>query len=393
MQFDLKGADIFITDGHSNTGAVNNSGGYAIGTTSLAVDNIVGAIPDGVTVTINGEDYTITAASETLGNTTSITISPGLIGPVADNAALVFSDENNGAINNGAGYAGGHSSAKTVDGVVGIIKTGSKVIFEGHATEYTVTAHSETLGNTTSITLTPALTSAVVDDEEFSVVYANTGLVNHAGGYSTSSTTMAVDGITGIIPAGVQLNITGDSQAYTVTSVTNFSGNTTGITFTPGLQQDVADDVVLNFGPNRMQVVIGEGNLTYDEKRPIQYMKDRGKLDTTRLGDEEPIDVRLDLRWEFLSTPIGATTPTIEEALKQIGPAASWVSSSADPCEPFAVNLEIHYTPLCSDVEKELIVLPDYRYESLAHDAKAGTISTSGKCNATQATRTRVDAF
>lgn len=393
MQFDLKGADIFITDGHSNTGAVNNSGGYSPGTTVILCDNIVGAIPDGVTVTIGGNDYTISAASETLGNTTSITITPGLLTALADNAPLVFSDENDGAINNSGGYASAHSGSKTVDGVVGIIKTGSKVIFEGHATEYTVTAHTETLGNTTAITLTPALTASVADDEDFSVVYANTGLVNNAGGYAVSSTTIAVDGIVGIIPAGVQLNITGDTRAYTVTSVTNFGGNTTGITFTPGLDQAVADDVVLNFGPNKMQVVIGEGNLTYDEKRPIQYMKDRGKLDTTRLGDEEPIDVRLDLRWEFLSSPIGTTTPTIEEALKQIGPAASWVSSSADPCEPFAVNLEIHYTPLCSSEQKELIVLPDYRYESLSHDAKAGTVSTSGKCNATQATRTRVTEF
>lgn len=392
MQFDLKGADIFISDGHLNTGAVNNSGGYAIGTTTVLVDGITGTIPTGVTVTIDGNPYTITAHSETLGNTTSITFTPGLSTTIDDDEVVTFTYAKSGAVNNGAGY-GTTVTTVVVDGIVGIIPTGTTVKFAGDTTAYVISAHSETLGNTTSITFAPGLVVAVVDNQVCNFTYANNGLANHPGGYGISSTTITVDAIVGVIPAGVQLMITGDTTDYTVISTSEFAGNTVSITFTPGLALAVADNAVLNFGNNRMKVVIGEGNLTYDEKHAMQYMKDRGKLDTVRLGDEEPVDVRLDLRWEFLSSPIGATTPTIEEALKRIGPAAGWVSSSADHCEPFAVNLEIHYTPLCPDVDKELIVLPDYRYESLSHDAKAGTISTSGKCNVTQATRTRVSHF
>src|SRR6266576_3971774 len=86
-------------------------------------------------------------------------------------------------------------------------------------------------------------------------------------------------------------------------------------------------------------VTLGTGNLTYEEKRNIEYVKDRGLLDTVREGDEEPVDVRLDATWENLTGVGGA--PTVEDAMKRRGPAATWTSTSADPCEPFAVDIEI----------------------------------------------------
>jgi len=226
--------------------------------------------------------------------------------------------------------------------------------------------------------------------------FVKAGAVNNAAGYLAGISTMTIDGVIGEIPIGTPFKVTStppQTTQYVVTAHTETTGNTTSITFTPALTGAVADNDVIDFGPNFMKVVVGDGNLTYSEKRPMQYLKDRGKIDSVRLGDEEPIDVRLDLRWEFLSSPTGATTPTIEEALKQKGPAAGWVSSSSDPCEPYAVDLEIHYSPFCTTEQKELIILPDYRYESLDHDLKAGTVSTSGKSNAREATTSRVTAF
>jgi hypothetical protein len=137
-----------------------------------------------------------------------------------------------------------------------------------------------------------------------------------------------------------------------------------------------------------LEIKIGDGNLTYDEKRTIEYTKDRGVLDEVREGDEEPMDVSLDFQWEYLrgSSP----TPTVEEAIKGIGLAASWVSSDSDTCRPYAVDLVILNLPSpagCGD--QEVITLPDFRWESMPHDPRAGTVSVSGKCNATQATVVR----
>lgn len=135
-----------------------------------------------------------------------------------------------------------------------------------------------------------------------------------------------------------------------------------------------------------IEVTLGTGNLTYDEKKARDYVLNRGLLDTVRNGDEAPIDVRLDATWEALTTPGGAgNPPSVEDAMKKRGPAASWTSTSADPCEPYCVDIEVINNPPCGAQGAEKVVLPDFRYESINHDLKAGTLSFTGKCNVTEA--------
>ena len=134
-------------------------------------------------------------------------------------------------------------------------------------------------------------------------------------------------------------------------------------------------------------VVLGEGNLTYEEKRNMEYVKDRGLLDTVREGDEEPVDVRLDATWEYLTGSGG--TPTVEDAMKRRGAAATWTSTSADSCEPYAVDIEITNAPPCGASDQEVITIQDFRYESVSHDMKAATLSFAGKANVKQATVVR----
>lgn len=146
--------------------------------------------------------------------------------------------------------------------------------------------------------------------------------------------------------------------------------------------------------PKEVTVVVGEGNLTYEEKRTMEYIKDRGVLNDVREGDEEPIDVSLDFTWEEIKSISGDATPTVEEALKQEGPAATWVSSDADPCNPYAVDIEITHDPLCAGTgtsqKKEVTLLSDFRWESLNHDLRNASVAVRGKCNVKRATITRV---
>lgn len=142
-------------------------------------------------------------------------------------------------------------------------------------------------------------------------------------------------------------------------------------------------------GSEVLEVKIGEGNLTYSEKKARVYYRDRGKLDTVRDGDEEPVDVSLSFTWEFLKAATGDAAPTIEDALKKRGLAASWVSSDDDACNPYSVDIEIKYNPPCAAIKNEVYLLSDFRYEQLDHDTKAGTVSVTGKCNITEATVTR----
>lgn len=139
--------------------------------------------------------------------------------------------------------------------------------------------------------------------------------------------------------------------------------------------------------PNSLTAKIGDGNLTFSEKTNIEYKMDRGLLDTARLGDQVPMEVKLEFNWVFLKGDTGdyaanpaVTNISMRDAFTKTGGAAAWVSSdTVDTCAPYAVNIVMVYTPCLG--KTETITLKDFRKESIDYDPKAGTISVSGKCN------------
>lgn len=388
-QIDIRNATILIKDGYSGPAGSHtvNAPAYAIGTASLAIDNFVGAVATNNKLMIAGDTtiYNISSHSETLGNTTLVGLGSVLGTAAADNAVVTIYQPNAdlAAVNNGAGYSIGQSVI-TVGSFVGVIAVGNIVMFAGHATPYRVTAHTETLGNTTQVTVSPNLTSAIVDTEVVTVYQPNadTALINHP--YAIGVSTILVSGFTGEVVDFDFFSIAGDDTVYMITSHIETLGNTTSLTFTPALVATATLGAALTILPHQLEITIGDGNLTYDEKRTIKYIRDRGNLDTVREDMDEPIDVSLDATWEFLRSPTG-DPPTIEDALKNRGQAAGWISSSSDLCEPYAVDVVIMYMPPCSGEEDEIITLPDFRWESFSHDLKQGTLAVKGKCNAKEA--------
>lgn len=156
-------------------------------------------------------------------------------------------------------------------------------------------------------------------------------------------------------------------------------------------QIDLKDAIITikDGGSNSIEVKIGEGNLTWSERREIQYTLDRGTLDEVKEGDEVPVELRISAVWEYIKgAAISDGVPSIEDALKKVNAASDWVSTDADACRPYAVDVEITYTPDCTG-DQEVILFSDYRYEQLDHDLRAGTIETSGRCNVTAPAATR----
>lgn len=224
--------------------------------------------------------------------------------------------------------------------------------------------------------------------------YTLNGAVNNMAGYAIGATSITVDsfGASHVVETGIMLQFAGHDTWYKVVSHLETSGTTTSFVITPALTDAVVDNEVVRTGPHALLVTIGEGNCTYDEKRNLEYKLNRGKLDKVRLGDEVGIDVNLAFAWEFITSKSGALTPTVEEMLKQEGPAAAYVSSGADTCEPYSVNLIIIQDQKNCGSETqpiEKIILPYFRYTSLAHDVKAGTVTVQGTCNTTKAIRSR----
>lgn len=218
------------------------------------------------------------------------------------------------------------------------------------------------------------------------------GAVNNGSGYAAGIATMLIDGITGIIPKTMLFRVVGCKKLHRVTATLETTGNTTSITFTPALSAAVLDNAVITWYGLSVAVTLGEGNITYSRKTPRIYDTDRGSLDTVRDDVAEPLEVNVDSVYTFIRT-ITASDPSVSEALYGEGNAATagWVTSAADACEPYAVDLVLEHVPPCGSTATEVTTFPDFRVESEDIDLNEATISIQGKCNAVKPTITRHD--
>jgi hypothetical protein len=141
-----------------------------------------------------------------------------------------------------------------------------------------------------------------------------------------------------------------------------------------------ADNGVLTFIPIALVIKVGDGDLKYTENHSYKYDLDRGILDTVRIGDDIPLDLTASFTYEHITTGTGETVSPVD-FIKQRGPAAEFVSSDPDACQPFAVDFEITFIPPCADSEPEVTNFPDFRAEKVEPDFKNSIITLSGKCH------------
>jgi len=217
-------------------------------------------------------------------------------------------------------------------------------------------------------------TAPVVTDTEFDI---NT-LVLNAGGLGTD-----------VVPIGARFTVVGETAATTVHTVTertpsNGASTTTNIVFTPALGAGTyLDEGVVTFAPIQIDIKIGDGNVTYTEANEYEYDLDRGILDTVRAGNEVPMDVSLDFVYEYITTHTAEAVSPMD-ALKQAGGASEWRSASSDACEPYAVDIEVVHTPICSTQAIETTIFSDFRSDSREVDIGEASVAVSGRCNVTQ---------
>jgi hypothetical protein len=223
---------------------------------------------------------------------------------------------------------------------------------------------------------------------------SGTALVNQlATPPDEDDTTLTIDGITlntadtDKVPVGARFTLAGETTpvVHTVTARTPEStGPTTQITFTPALGAGTyANDDVVTFAGQELEIKVGDGNLTYTEHAEYQYLLDRGDLDSVREGNQVPMDVKVECVYEHITTGTSEQISPLD-ALKGKGAAAEWVSASADLCEPYCVHVLIRHTPPCGTSEREQTAFPMFRADSREINVKDATIAISGKCKATE---------
>lgn len=144
--------------------------------------------------------------------------------------------------------------------------------------------------------------------------------------------------------------------------------------------------------PNELEIVIGDGNITWTESRTLEYTNDRDLLDERRLASEVPMEVSLTAKLDYYSGLTAGPLPSIMEAIYFEGAASTWISTDTDPCRPKCLDLVLDNVPSCSGVDaQETIVFPKFFAETADFDVQAAQISLSGTCLATKVVATRSD--
>jgi hypothetical protein len=231
--------------------------------------------------------------------------------------------------------------------------------------------------------------------------FSATATVDDVAGIVDTDTDINIDPVTDangplgvdIIPVGARFTVdAGDGTVYTVTARTPADGlsATTNIVWTPAVNAAnvTADGGGLTFLPQRLEIKIGEGDVAWSETKEYIYDRDRDVLDTVRQGQDQPMSVDMNFTFEYV-TASTANPPTPADALNNDGLASEWTSSSADQCEPYAIDIVILHCVPCGTDEDQEITLPDFRNESLDFSIADASVATSGQCNATRATVVR----
>lgn len=208
---------------------------------------------------------------------------------------------------------------------------------------------------------------------------------------ANAATDLDITIASGLIPVSSRFHIVGANRMYTVTQATG-SPKTTNVRFTPALATAdgiPAHDAAIAFTGRQITIKVNTGTFTWERQRPVGYDLDRGRLSGAYLEDDVPVSVNFDVEYDFITGVTGSAVPMPEDVLKQRGEAADWVSAASDPCETYAINIELEHIPPCSGIDREIVPFPDFRYESINHDVKGGRLAIAGKCKVTTITPIR----
>jgi hypothetical protein len=198
------------------------------------------------------------------------------------------------------------------------------------------------------------------------------------------------------VPIGARLYLPSETAntVHTVTVRVPTEDTTNSINITPmlgaGSYNSGNTEGAIVFINQRIEIAVGEGNLTWTEAKEYEYLRERGDLDTVKEADEQPVEMSLEFVYEYIKTSSGQTITPVD-ALKQQGEASEWVSSSDDLCEPYAVDVLVKHCVPCGTDEDEDVLFTDFRYESLDFDVGEATIAVGGRCNVSEPTVSRSD--
>ena len=245
-------------------------------------------------------------------------------------------------------------------------------------------------------TVTLTFDGTSVDDKDWDTTIIDGAALT--GTTVSSGTSLGLQSIslnsdnTDLCPVGARFTIATETGTpiHTVTARDNDPGDakTLRVNLDVAIASAVSDTDAITFLPQRLSIKIGEGDLSWTESRELLYDLDRDLLDTVRLGQEQPVEVDLAFIFDYVTTESGQEITPVD-ALKRIGEATEWVSSSSDLCEPYAIEIYVVHCVPCGTDEDQDFTFQDFRWESLEYSIQDASIAVSGRCNISSVPTTR----
>jgi hypothetical protein len=333
----LRDTTIYLQDGLSGTGQVD------IGNSALATP---------ATTTTTQGSSTAPLADEVQA------IAAYVRAPSGGTYTLSFEDEDGNEVTT-AGIAFGAAATAIETAVDTAFSTASYPSWL--AGDITVAENGGTAGLSDGSGITLTFDGTSVDDKNWNPTIVDgaslTGVTVNSG-TSLGLQSVALNSTNAdLVPVGARFTIATETGTpiHTVTARDNNLNDaaTLRVNVTPAIASAVSDGDSITFLPQRLAIKIGDGDLSWTETRELLYDLDRDLLDTVRLGQEQPVEVDLAFIFEYVTTQSGQEITPVD-ALKQIGEASEWVSSSSDLCEPYAVDIYVvHCVPCGTDQDQD----------------------------------------
>lgn len=363
----LRDTTIIIQDGLSGTGQVD------IGNSALAVPEIT-TLVEGSSVTLADEQQRAAQFVRA---------------PSGGTYTLNFEDDL------GVGFTTGNiaynAAAATIQTAVDSAAAGYPSYVAGH-----IAVTQSGAAGLSDGTVTFTFSGASVDDKNWDPIVVDGALltgVTVSSGLTLGLQTLALNTTDpDLVPVGARFTIATETgtPVHTVTARDNLNDDagTLRVAITPAIASAVSDGAAITWLPQQIVIAIGDGDLTWTENRDLLYDLDRDKLDTVRLGEDQPLEIELAFTFEYVTTESGKPVTPVD-ALKRINAASEWVSSSADLCEPYAVDIYVRHCVPCGTDHDQDFLFQDFRYESLEYSIQDASIQVSGRCNVTDVVTTR----
>lgn len=110
------------------------------------------------------------------------------------------------------------------------------------------------------------------------------------------------------------------------------------------------------YTPNELEVIVEEGNLTFNEKKEPKKILDRGVLSHLRKKDEEPITGSFSIKFIEFMSQVSPDNPTLYEVLNKIGEAASWVTTNTDGGDVYTLTAKFEIATPTSGEKAERVI-------------------------------------